>query len=376
MPGGTLFYLRGQDITGHWSAVIGYALLFAAVLVAVTASRVPPLNRLRSRARLHRSAVKRGGLVFCGEGVLLIVLFAVVGPYTPAESLLHGPLFIALCLLGFGAYVQQEHRRGGPQDSKACARCKYPRPAERARHSEVCSECGNKWWDTPWHDGLRVWDRTDRHGTRTLRSVKRKRDTHILMRVAIVLFAVIVGGEFAMRFGAVQQHLPTPVVQWLSLHPDDHVSGEAVGTLLRERQLSQEEADALLNQLIEERRRPSDAITNAGESLEDAIGRGVFSSALLDRFFSESIEYTLQARLSADGRTVEPVIEMRAWARTIEFKPYVVSPGLRINDGSWSQPLVNPQRASEIAQSYADYWLLSGYGSRPETHEWRAQMGG
>ncbi len=363
-------------MNGMGGVLLGYGLMGLAILIAMVASRLTPLVRLRRAARLRHSAVKRGALVFASEGALLFVLVALIAPHTHMREYLYLPFVIALALLGFGAYVQQEHRRGGPQDAKACAKCKYPRPEERAPHSEVCSECGNRWWDAPWSDGLRFWDRENRHGSRTLRSAQRKRDTHVCMKISMVVFTVIVCGDFALRFGAVQQHLPTGVVRLIAMHPDDHASGEAVATLLREDRLAQQEADALLERLITERRRPSDAITNAGEDLERAITRGVFTPALLDRFFSESIEYTLEARVSADGLTVEPVVYMRAWARTIEFNPFVVSPGLRINEGAWEQPLTSPQRASEIAQTYDDYWLLRGHTAGHDTHAWRAQIGG
>jgi hypothetical protein len=325
--------------------VLAGALIVAAVLLA------PKVRALL--AKFHRPWI--AGTIEAAAVVALYITVLWLGvPATLSASFV--PLFLVLWLpnLAYGCYHHHLMLDTANAASVACGKCGYERPVERTPINERCPECGNYWWLAPL--AVFKWQRGSRHGavrhdTPEARARRRKRLVPFtgVYVAAVVLF-------FAWLFGAVQPHMPTQVLVLLGRAGLETAASEALS-----RSLTTAQADALLRAAIEDRADGDDLGFHLSRALETAIPAGMFTPALVDRFFGDSVELTLTTPGPNEQGELPFNLHARILDATIWLAPDAAFAGVRINDGPWQQPVKNNQSLAttltveHLAHTFEDF---------------------
>lgn len=259
----------------------------------------------------------------------------------------------------------------------ACGKCGYERPDARDGVNECCPECGNLWWEPPLFGITRRGDRKSRFGIRKFRS-ERDRRLAILVSTGTIVAVLLLIGLFVVRNTVNSDRMsslftPGPVIlAMIDRFGDAEQRAEIVGNRIRVGVGAGRNVDDEIEKFMEIRLLKGYIPPDVSDSIEAAIERGLVSKEVLDRFYSEAMEWTLAASLNAAATEVTPELDLIAYDDTNLMGPYVITAGVRINDEPFVQSSEEFSQPSDYANTFADWGTLWPHGAY-DNHLNRAQ---
>lgn len=287
----------------------------------------------------------------------------VVMPFTlllPPAGLVYvlyfGPMTLPI-LVFVGVFLLIAHRaekriKREAGEDPVCASCGFPRPIERTEENALCSECGNEWW----LEGS-LWRPRARRGAvpaSTHRVMKSKWQWKWMVVPLLSVLPLFM--QRPHHPGWVMSNLPTPVVVWIAESWVGPTRDEALEEVLLQRHAAQSTLDEFWGAILDSRLRDN-VLTHAERRLlYSGVGAGRLGPGVLGRHYREACEWGLEVEVDEATRTVIPKLTLIQRAHFPSVAYGLVSPGLRVGEGAWSQPVTAwDVMFSTIAYAYENY---------------------
>ena len=337
---------------------------FAVVLGVVINPRV-------DRRLLAMTGKRERVLTIVAVCVALAIAVSVVIWLVPFFRMFGVGVIVAFALFTTSMYgINAWSRLPEADEEMKCRHCGEPRPVERTDDNEICPSCENRWWE-PVLVTWRGYGRDDCFGVIPTRTKRRYLRGVLVLSPVLALCVLVVSCSLWYLMGNLARHLPTGVLHVIASSGVDTYVPRAAAELLKSRGLDDEESAQLFEDIIDHRGRVGDLERSLALVLEDEIPAGRFPRDLLERFYTQAVDWTLGADTSGTPGYVRPMLDLDKYDDLI-YAGQLVTLTASIDGTTLRKTVQTPSDPTSVANTYRDHTM--GLFGRPETEKTRFAM--